>query len=515
MATTVETSPSQATVANPIVRIAPQPGFQEKVLACPADICICGGGAGPGKTWSLLMDAARNHKREGYQALILRRTAPEITNPGGMWDESFKLYPKLKGKPNETDTSWMWGRTTIKFGHCQHEKDKFKYDGAQLAFIGLDQVEHFTEGQFWHLWSRLRTTCGIKPYLRATANPVPDSTVDPVKGWLHDLIQWWIDKATGYIIPERDGKIRWFYRSKTDESMIWADSKEELIAQNPLMKPEHAISITFIEGKLEENRILMKEDPGYEAKLMALPRVERMRLMDRNWNVRPSAGNVFNRAWFTIVDELPSDCRFIVYHDKAGTQDGGKWSASCKMGFSPSMKRYYVARVVRGQWSAMNREKVIKQQSQIDGPNIPVWVEQEPGSGGKESAENTILNLAGVPCFKDPVRGDKYSRCLPFSAMSEAGNVSLLRGDWNEAYLAELHNFDPLDEDQCKDQVDCSSGAYNKLTLGYGDLVFYAGGKTLGEQAAAAAIHAEKDEHGRNKFEREVMTTHFYWPRGR
>lgn len=448
------------------IRIGPQKGFQEKVLACPADIVVCGGGAGPGKTWALLMDAARHHKRPGWRALILRRTSPEITNPGAMWDESFKLYPKMGGKPSEL--TWRWGKDiSIKFGHCQHEKDRFDYDGTQAAMLGIDQVEHFTSTIFWHLWSRLRTTCGVKPYLRATANPVPED--DAIGGWLHKLIKWWIDDE-GYIIPERDGVIRWFYRDEGDDVLIWASSREELLKKCPSMKERDAISFTFIEGKLEENVILRKEDPGYEAKLRALPKVERERLLNRNWNARPSSGNVFNRAWFSIVPIAPPDTNWVRYWDKAGTDEkenpNSANSAGVKLGVSPSTKKYYVGHCVAGQWQAREREKVIRQTAEIDGTGVTVYVEQEPGSGGKESARNTITDtLAGFACFADRVRGNKETRANPFAAMVQAENVFLVAGDWNEEYLNELHNFVP--NSSCrKDRVDASSGAFNKLTRG-------------------------------------------------
>lgn len=457
----MDTMPTQTAPTKHIIRIGPQPGFQVKVLSCSADIAVVGGGAGPGKTWALMMDAARHHRREGWRALILRRTAPEITNPGAMWDESFKLYPKMGGKP--TDLTWRWGKgTSIRFGHCQYDKDRFGYDGAQAAFVGFDQVEHFTSTIFWHIWSRMRTTCGVRPYVRATANPVPED--DAVGGWVHKLIQWWINPDTGLIIPERDGVIRWFYRDEKSDQLHWADSREQLLTLVPGMNPSDAISFTFIEGKLEENVILKQVDPGYEAKLKALPKVERERLLNHNWNARPMAGNVFNRSYFEIVDVAPADTLWVRYWDKAGTQDGGAYSAGVKMGFSPTTKRYYVGDVQHGQWAELQRERVIKQTAQIDGSDITIYVEQEPGSGGKESARNTITNtLPGFACYADRVKGDKYLRARPYAAMVQAYNVSLVAGPWNEAYLSELHNYVP-DGTGYKDQVDASSGAFNKLT---------------------------------------------------
>jgi phage terminase large subunit-like protein len=48
------------------------------------------------------------------------------------------------------------------------------------------------------------------------------------------------------------------------------------------------------------------------------------------------------------------------------------------------------------------------------------------------------------------------------SAQAEAGNVKLVRGTWNDAYLNELENFDG--SDGCvADQVDASSGAFHLL----------------------------------------------------
>ena len=49
-----------------------------------------------------------------------------------------------------------------------------------------------------------RSTCGVKPYIRATTNPDTDS-------WVRQFIAWWIDEDSGYPIPSRSGKIRWFF----------------------------------------------------------------------------------------------------------------------------------------------------------------------------------------------------------------------------------------------------------------------------------------------------------------
>jgi predicted phage terminase large subunit-like protein len=90
-------------------------------------------------------------------------------------------------------------------------------------------------------------------------------------------------------------------------------------------------------------------------------------------------------------------------------------------------------------------------------------VEQEPGSAGKESAENTIRNLAGYRVFADRVTGSKEVRAEPFAAQIQGGNVYLIAGPWHREYLDELEQFP---RGRFRDQVDASTGAFNRLVGG-------------------------------------------------
>ena len=169
---------------------------------------------------------------------------------------------------------------------------------------------------------------------------------------------------------------------------------------------------------------------------------------------------MFKRFWFDIVDAAPVDARSVRYWDKAGTESNdADYTAGVRMVVDAN-RQYYIADVQRGQWSALSREQIVRQTAQMDGQASPVWVEQEPGSGGKESAQATIRNLAGWTVRAERVTGDKQTRAEPFAAQCEAGNVRIVRGDWNAAYLDELMMFPNGKHD---DQVDASSGAFNKL----------------------------------------------------
>lgn len=176
----------------------------------------------------------------------------------------------------------------------------------------------------------------------------------------------------------------------------------------------------------------------------------------------PRAGGMIQRGWLKIVDAAPTGGPIVRYWDKAGTEGGtGARSAGVKMTRGADGK-FYVLDVVKGRWSSGGREQAIKQTAELDGRTVHVWVEQEPGSGGKESAENTVRNLAGWIARAESVTGDKVTRAGPLAAQAEADNVRLVRGEWNAEYIDELALFP---NGKLKDQVDASSGAFNKLAL--------------------------------------------------
>jgi len=177
---------------------------------------------------------------------------------------------------------------------------------------------------------------------------------------------------------------------------------------------------------------------------------------------RQPEGNKFKRAWFTqVVDEVPVGAQRIRYWDKAGSEGSGDYTAGVLLALWHG--RYYVEDVIRGQWSDLTREATLRATAEMDGTAVPIWIEQEAGSGGKDSAVATIRNLAGFTVHKEVPSGDKSLRAGPFAAQCEALNVVLKRGPWNAAYIGELCAFPHGTHD---DQVDASSGAFNKLALG-------------------------------------------------
>lgn len=182
----------------------------------------------------------------------------------------------------------------------------------------------------------------------------------------------------------------------------------------------------------------------------------------------PRGDTFFDWENIQIVDAAPANLVSVVrYWDKAGTEDNGRKKKTAGPAYTAGVKmgkladgRFVILDVVRGRWKAATREKVIKMVAGMDGPSCAIWVEQEPGSGGKESAENTILNLAGHTVRAERPTGDKVIRAEPLSVQIEAGNVLVVRGEWNQAFFDEAKMF-PVGK--FKDQIDAASGAFNKL----------------------------------------------------
>lgn len=155
----------------------------------------------------------------------------------------------------------------------------------------------------------------------------------------------------------------------------------------------------------------------------------------------------------------------IRYVDKAGTEDDDADYTACVLMHGLKDGRFVISHIARGQWSALDRERRIETLARADHatwPSYELWVEQEPGSGGKESAEGTIRRLAGVRTYADKVTGDKVVRAEPFAAQVQGGNVWLVAGEWVWPFLDECEVFP---NGKHKDQVDAAAGAFAKLAL--------------------------------------------------
>ena len=264
-----------------LLNYIPQAGFQEKVLTSEADIKIVGGKRGGGKTWVGLFEFLPYIFNPDVSGYGFRKYEDDIAR--GIWKSSKQVF---KGFGQDAFSFFEWkflnGRgATFKCEHLQDPKkisDRFR--GVEMAYILIEELAEHTRDNMDTLFDLLasnRSTAGVKPKCVCTCNPVGKSNK------LRYFLDWYIDPSTDTIIPERDGKIRYFYRYGDDVQQIaWGNTWEE-VYNNPVVTDridrlcedtgqqprEFITSLVFIEGSYADNEILHAADPKYINRIAA------------------------------------------------------------------------------------------------------------------------------------------------------------------------------------------------------------------------------------------------------
>ena len=479
--------------ASPAVKhIGPNPGPQTEFFHSKADIVIYGGQAGGGKSFALVTEPLRRVHNPGFRAGIFRRTYPQLKGQGGVWDEAQPIYRALGARMREgqeLDATFKSG-ANIAFLHLQHEKTKYEYQGHQFCALLFDELCHFTETQFFYMLSRNRSSCGIRPYVRATCNPDAGS-------WVAEFIAWWIDQDSGFPLKERSGKLRYFVRE--NDTVHWASSREELQEQFPEYEPSDILSVTFIPAGLDDNPVLVARDPGYRAKLKALPRIERERLLGGNW--KASEGSLIETDWlkyYTILDgklrfsltgyvfEIPiASCRRFATIDTAGTSkekaaelrgDPPSWSVCAIWDSLPHFvttadgsrvvltELLFLRHVWRGQvdWNQLK----VQIPEVLQTWNVPrAYIENAHyGQPLSKEIKGCATELIGpvISGMDDSSRGAKLERAVASGMLSRIENGKLFLPSeqlpWLPAYKRELTVWTGLPKETA-DQIDVTSYA--------------------------------------------------------
>jgi hypothetical protein len=211
---------------------------------------LYGGAAGGGKSDALLMEALRQVEKRKYKALILRKTFPELEE---VIVRSQDLYPRIIPGAKYNDNKHVWifpSGARIYFGSMQHTKDRKRYQGQQYAFIGFDELTHFTYGEYSYMFSRNRSADPtIRCYIRSTTNPGGVG-----HGW----------------VKER------FIANK-----IPMLTYVSIITVNGV---EYRKTKTFVPATVYDNQALVTANPDYIASLAMLPEAELKALLGGDWD---------------------------------------------------------------------------------------------------------------------------------------------------------------------------------------------------------------------------------------
>jgi predicted phage terminase large subunit-like protein len=388
---------------------------QALFLACMLRESLYGGAAGGGKSDALLMAGAQFVDVPDYAGLLLRRTYADLSLPGAIMDRSHTWWDGTAAHWDRNEKRWTFpGGATLSFGFLATDSDIERYKSAEFQFIGFDEATQFTEYQVMFLFSRLRRLKGanIPLRLRNASNP-------------------------GGIGHE------------------WCKAR--------YLDPTTQKERPFFPARLTDNPHL--DQAEYEKSLANLDPITRAQLLEGDWNARHEGG-LFNRTSFSLVETLPQQAHRVRYWDLAATaQKPGRdpdYTVGARISRNPR-GRFTIEDIVRVRATPADVEELLRRTAELDGTNVAIYVEQEPGASGKIVIDHLIRDvLVGYAVYAIRSTGAKTERARPFSAQVAAGNVDLMRANWNLAFYDECEAFPFGAHD---DQVDAASGAFAQLAV--------------------------------------------------
>lgn len=314
------------------LKIIAQRGGQERMLSIDADIKIVGGSRGGSKSFSSLMEVLKDIKNPDFHATILRNEKDDLQS---LVTDSYKLFSQF-GTYNKSQNDMTWNFDNggwLKFSYYAGAYQDFKtrFQGRQYAYVCIDEGTQCPYKKFKYLLTNNRNAAHIRNRFWITCNPDPES-------WVRKFIDWWVDE-NGYIIPERDGVIRYcFMDGDTPDSIYWGNTREEVYEQckgiiDSLWKDSYEElgytklemfikSATFVRADVSENIKLISTDASYLANLAQQDEEQRMRDLEANWNWKASGDDMIKME---DLDEI---------YDNAEQIGDGKRRASADIAFT-------------------------------------------------------------------------------------------------------------------------------------------------------------------------------------
>lgn len=401
----------------PWVAITPFPK-QAAFLLCQNRVALYGGAGGSGKTEVLLAAAAQYAHVPGYNAIIFRRKFPQH---GKMIRRSLEWWAGKGPHFDKAERVWTFpGGGRIAFGHMQHVNDRFNYQTEEYQYVAYDESTSFAVDQLTFVpGARMRRIVGLDVPLRERYGTNPGGTDTKENILSHD----WHVQRFGILTGQRKA--------------------------GPDGKP-----CAFIPATVYDNPYLEVDE--YIAGLSHLPPLERARMLDGDWTVRPSGG-VFVIDMFPMptlrwrLDEVDAAVRFW---DLASTEDGD-WTVGALV-----LKRdnaYQLAHIVRFRERPHTTTQRVKDVAAADGQFVKIVIEQEPGASGVRDIDDWYRELAAYDVSADKPSSNKPTRARPLAAAIGNGIMEIAEGPWRQDFISEALGFPRGEHD---DQVDAVSGAY-------------------------------------------------------
>ena len=391
-------------------------------------------------------------------AAIVRRESTMMEQPGAVVDVCQQLIEDIPGarmtRSPRALASFPNG-SKISFFGLKNEDDTKNIQGAQINYIGVDEATQMTKKQIMFLLSRNRGYNGAPCMVRLTCNPDPES-------FLREWVDWYLD-TEGFPIKEKSGLLRYFthYQGQT----VWGNSRDEAARRGHTDK-NNVTSFSFIPAKIDDNKDLLKNNNEYRQSLESQSEVERMRFLHGNWNIRNNSGNFFKPSYFDIVDlkEVPELVATARGWDLASTEGSGDHTASILMGRDDN-NNFYIMDMDFVQYSPAKVQDLMLQRARQDGPNCIIRCPQDPGQAGKSQMAHLRRVMAGYTIRSRVMNRNKEIRASALSSAAENRMIKIVRGSWNETFLAHAEAFPPTFNSP--DIIDATVEAFEELTANF------------------------------------------------
>lgn len=417
---------------NPYIPHEPTPRQLVAIMRMDREL-FYGGAGGGGKSDYLLMTALQFADYPGYAALIVMDTVSNLGKPDALLDRAHDWLYGTGAIWQDKKKSYSFpSGARLDFGYMQYENDKYQYKSAAYHTICFDEVTMFTETQYSYLFTRNRKAkdFAIPLRVRSAANPDGPGVI-------------WVKNR--FVDPKKD-----FATGKKKKSI-------------------------FIPAKLTDNPHIDQEE--YKVGLALTDPLTRRRIQDGEWLL--GTGEIFKREWFKNKDEWHRGGRTVRCWDLAATEKNTEndpdYAVGGKFVLEPDNKTFiYTSRIkLRANPGAVM--DAIKTTAQLDGREVIVLIEQDPGAAGKLTLHAIKKMLPGYAVWGAPAMANKVARAGPVASHAYGtdgsdGNVYMSSGEWNDDFLDQVDAFPNMKKD---DDIDVLSAAFNWLmtNLVTGDII--------------------------------------------